>query len=102
MNSLESRKYLNILYLNTYGQTKFTLQKQLQIEAIVKQNNSDIVHLQETDIEESSFQHCDFINSNYCILVNNSLSGYGTACLVHNDFLVENVCYNCRQLKEMY
>ena len=32
---------------------------QLQIEAIVKRYNSDIVHLQETDIEESTFQHCE-------------------------------------------
>ena len=86
----ERSKSLTILYLNTYGQTKFTLQKQLQIESIIKQYMCDIVNLQETHIAESSFEHCAFIKSNFVILSNNNMSGFGTTTLVHNDLKVEN------------
>ena len=80
--------------MNTYGQTKFTLNKQMQIEEIVKKYKCDIVHLQESHIEDHTFDTCSFIKNNYYILRNNSMSEYGTASLIHNDFKVENECYD--------
>ena len=85
---------LKIMYMNSYGQTKFTVQKQLQIEDIVKKLRCDIIHIQESDLDDQTFDSCSFIKNNYNLLRNNSLSGYGTATLVHNDFNVVNECYD--------
>ena len=87
---VDKKRSLSILYLNTYGQTKFTLEKQLQLESLIQLYSCDIVHLQETQIDSSSFEHCTFIKSNYNVLSNNSLSGYGTASLVQNSLQVCN------------
>ena len=54
---------LIILYLNTRGQTKLTLEKQLQIEDLAKVYNVDILHLQETDMDDNSFNECAFIRN---------------------------------------
>ena len=56
---------VNILYLNTRGQTKFTLEKQLQLNDLVRYLKCDIVHLQETDMDENVFEHCHFIKNNF-------------------------------------
>ena len=85
---MNSFKNLRILYINTYGQTKFTIQKQLQIEDIIKKFKSDIIHLQESHFDTQSFEHCRFIKSNFSVLCNNSPTGFGTATLVHNDLNV--------------
>ena len=85
---------LIILYLNTYGQTKLTLDKQLQIQDMVKHLRCDIVHLQETDFDENSFQNCNFIKNNYNFITNNSISKYGTASLIRNNFKSENISLN--------
>ena len=82
---------LIIFYLNTYGQTKLTLDKQLQIQDMVKHLRCDIVHLQETDFDENSFQNCNFIKNNYNFITNNSISKYGTASLIKNNFKAENI-----------
>ena len=73
---------LKIAYLNCHGQTGLSLSKQLQIEDFIKQNKVDILHLQETFIEEDSFSQCKFISSNFNIIHNNSHNKYGTASLV--------------------
>ena len=88
------QKSLRILYINTYGQSKFTVQKQLQIEDLVKKYKSDIIHLQETHLDAQAFEHCSFIRNNFSVLQNNSPTGYGTASLVHNDLKVENEKYD--------
>ena len=81
----------SILSLNIRGQTKLTLQKQLQIQDLIKLYKSDIVHLQETDIDENSFKSCNFIINNFAIISNNSPTGYGTTSLVRNNLEVSNV-----------
>ena len=45
--NMDDQKNIRILYINTYGQTKFTVQKQLQIENAARKYKSDIIHLQE-------------------------------------------------------
>ena len=85
---VKNRKFVTILV------SKFTFNKQLQLEAIMKRYKCDIVHLQETYIEDSSFQHCAFIKGNFSILSNNNISGYGTASLVHNGLKIENERYD--------
>ena len=94
MTADNNKLNLKIMYMNTYGQTKLTLQKQLQIEDIVKKFRCDIIHMQESNLDDQSFDSCSFIKNNYNLLKNNSLSGYGTATLIHKDFNVVNECYD--------
>ena len=91
---MNDKKIIRIIYINTYGQTKFTVQKQLQIDDIAKKYKSDIIHLQESHMDSESFQQCSFIKNNFRLLYNNSPSGYGTASIVHNDLNVENEFYD--------
>ena len=93
ISSLE-KKSLSILYLNTYGQTKLTVNKQLQIEELIKQCKCDIAHLQETHLENDSFENCSFIKNNYTIILNNSPTKYGTTSLVRNDLNVVNISFD--------
>ena len=51
---------LVISYLNIHGQTGLQLDKQLQIEEFVKYSRSDIIHLQEIDIQDDTFNECKF------------------------------------------
>ena len=62
---------LTIGYINTRGQTGLTVPKQLQIEAFMKYNMCDILHLQEVNIVEESFSSCELIKSSYNIIENN-------------------------------
>ena len=73
---------VNLAYLNCHGQTGLNLSKQLQIEEFLKCYKIDILHLQETFIEEDTFTECKFISSNYDIIYNNSHNKYGTASLI--------------------
>jgi exonuclease III len=82
---------LTISYVNIRGQTGLHLDKQLQLEEFIKRSNCDIIHLQEAHIEEDTFSQCNFIESNFSVLVNNAANKYGTASLVKNDLVVENV-----------
>jgi hypothetical protein len=50
--------YLVISYLFIRGQTGFTLEKQYQVEDFLKHKNSDILHLQEANIEDDTFCDC--------------------------------------------
>ena len=85
---------ISILSINTWGQTNLTLQKQLQIEDLIKFHKSDIIHLQETDLDDKTFSACKFITNNYTVIANNSPTGYGTASLVRNDLDVENISFD--------
>ena len=94
MSVKSSEVTLNILYLNTRGQTKFTLEKQMQIEDIIKFYKVDILHLQETDIDDNAFSECTFIRNNYTVINNNNSTGYGTSSLVKGDLKVDNVSFD--------
>ena len=82
---------LTLAYLNIRGQSGLNQVKQLQIESFIKSYNCDIVNLQEAHIEPDSFSSCDFIQSSYNIIENNSLNKYGTASLVKSNLTFENI-----------
>ena len=67
------------------------ISKQLQIEQFVKENNVDILHLQEVNIESDTFSECNTISSSFNIISNNSQSKYGRASLVRNEVEVKNI-----------
>ena len=86
-----SASNLGILYINTRGQTKFTLEKQMQIDDLNRHYKSDIIHLQEVDVDGNVFEHCSFIKNNFSVISNNSPTGYGTLSLVKNNLTTTNV-----------
>ena len=71
--------------------TGLPVSKQLQIEAFLKYNQCDIINLQEANIDFERFSTCDFIQSSYKILENNSTNKYGTASLVKSDLQTKNL-----------
>ena len=85
---------LKILYINTYGQTKFTSDKQLQLQDMIRHYKCDIIHLQETDCDDDTFANCNFIQNNFNIISNNCCTKYGTASLVRNDFDIQNIGFD--------
>ena len=88
---MDAGKILTIGYINLRAQTGLPVSKQLQIETFLKQNNCDILHLQEANIDDESFSTCDYIQNSYNILENNSTTKYGTASLVKSDLQDENL-----------
>ena len=70
------------------------INKQLQIEDFIKNNNFDIIHLQEAHIEADTFNECNFIQSNFSVISNNAANKYGTASLVKNDLEVKKLMCN--------
>ena len=82
---------LTVAFINIRGQSGLTIQKQLQIESFIRYNKCDIINLQEINIDDESFSSCDFINSSYNIISNNSVNKYGTASLVKAELSVENI-----------
>ena len=82
---------LRIGFINIRGQTGFNLAKQVQIEDFIRQNRIDVLHLQESNIEENTFSDCKLITSSFNLIVNNSQNKYGTASLVKNEYNVENI-----------
>ena len=80
-----------IASLNVRGQTKMNLSKLLQIEELLKSQKYSVIFFQESNVEDTTFENCPFIKSNYQILTNNSPNGYGTSALVSNSLKVENV-----------
>ena len=80
-----------LAYLNCRGQSGFHESKQLQIEHFIKVNSIDILHLQESHIEDNTFSQCKFISSNFNIIQNNSPSKYGTASLVKSSLSAADI-----------
>ena len=78
-------------FLNCRGQTGLSLSKQLQIENFLQINEIDILHLQETHIDNETFSECNFISSNYNIIQNNSSTKYGTSSIVRSSLSMENI-----------
>ena len=81
---------LVIGYQNIYGQTSFNQSKQKQIEHQLIEHGIEIMHLQETNINEASFHYCPFINQNYNMIFQNNSSGYGVCSLVHKKLTISN------------
>ena len=82
---------LTIALVNIHGQTGLNQPKQMQIQTFLQQNEIDILHLQEINILDDSFRNCNFINSSYNILHNNSPTKYGTASLIKSDLKADNM-----------
>ena len=59
---------LTTAFINIRGQTGLHLSKQLQIENFIRENRIDILHLQESHIEENTFSECNLIASGYNIV----------------------------------
>ena len=62
------QQFLVISYLNIRGQTGLPIEKQYQIEEFLKQSKSDILHLQEANIDENTFSECNYIEFNFTVL----------------------------------
>ena len=58
-SSSENENTLKIAYMNIRGQTGLNLQKQLQIEHFIRINDIDILHCQEIDVDENTFNDCN-------------------------------------------
>ena len=56
---------ITVGFMNIKGQSRLNTEKQLQIEAFLKQYKCDILHLQETNIEQETFSTCSYICNNY-------------------------------------
>ena len=76
---MDSTTVLKVGFINIRAQTGLHLPKQVQIEQFIRENNLDILHLQESNIEEETFSECKLISSSFNIIVNNSQNKYGTA-----------------------
>ena len=97
--AMTSENILTIAYMNIRGQSGLKIEKQLQIEEFVKRFKCDILHLQESNIEDETFSTCNYICSNYNILQNNNLSQYGTSSLVKSELKIIFVSFfHCARL----
>ena len=75
-------KSIKVGYINLRAQSGFGSPKQAQVEHFVKLEKFDILHLQEAQILEDTFENCNYITSNYSIITNNARNAYGTASLI--------------------
>jgi len=82
---------LNIGSLNCYGQTKMTINKQLQIQNYIGQYNIDILLCQETFANSETFDNCPALKNNYNKIYNNSKNEYGTLVLVKNSIDISDI-----------
>ena len=82
---------ITVAFLNCRGQSGFNISKQLQIESFLQNNSIDILQLQECRIDDDTFNQCGFLTSNYNVLKNNSQNEYGTASIVKNHFIPEDI-----------
>ena len=86
-----SRNIIRIGFLNIRGQTGFTSAKQAQIESFIVNKKLDVLHMQETHIEEDTFNDCWHISSCFNLISNNSDTRYGTASLISTSLSPENI-----------
>ena len=90
MDTKTKEKTLNVGFLNIHGQSKMTQSKQDQIQYLIKEYELDVLNLQETNIDESTFQKSPFIANNFKIIFKNNESGYGVCSLVRNELPTKN------------
>ena len=62
---MDSNNIITVGFINIRGQTGLSLSKQLQIEKFIRENDIDILHLQEANIEDETFSNCNLIASNF-------------------------------------
>ena len=86
-----SSSSITVAYLNCRGKTGFNISKQKQIESFLQNQTIGILHLQESRIDDDTFNQCNFITSNYSVIQNNSENQYGTASIVKNSFIPEDI-----------
>ena len=82
---------LTIASLNICGQSGLNKIKQVQIQDFISQHQLDILVCQEINIDDETFSDCHNISSNFIVIPNNAINKYGTAVLVSNSLLYENV-----------
>ena len=63
-------------------------------------NQCDILHLQEANIEDETFSSCSFLQSSFNIVENNATNKYGTASLVKTDLKIDNIRCDSEGRKE--
>ena len=66
--------------LNLRGQTKMNLSKLLQLEELLKSQKFAVIFFQESHIQDTTFENCPFIKSNFQLLFNNSSTGDTESC----------------------
>jgi exonuclease III len=84
---------LKIAFINCFGQNRFPVKKQLEIQNYIKYHSLDVLHLQECNINDDCFSDCPYIRSNYNVITNNTQNNnfYGTASLVRCDIDITNI-----------
>ena len=86
--TLSSSNDLIVASINIRGQTGLNVSKQKQIENLLKMYKIDILHCQEIEIDDFTFEACSFLQAHYDIIPNNSPNNkYGTASIVRNDLI---------------
>ena len=55
---------MKIITMNVQGQSKMKKAKQLYINDLLKNHDADVVMFQEIDIEDETFNECNFIKNN--------------------------------------
>ena len=91
---ISENQVLTLAYINIRGQTGLEVSKQVQIEKILQVYNIDILHCQEANILDTTFETCNFINSSYSIISNNASNKYGTCTLVSNCLEPTNIRFD--------
>ena len=91
---ITTNNVMKIGFLNIRGQTGLSSAKQAQIESFLINKKLDILHLQETHIDENTFFDCRHISSCYNLIANNSPTKYGTASLISTSLTAENIIYD--------
>ena len=86
--------YLNLGFINTFGQSGLKPDKIQRISEITKEYKLDIIHLQETHTQSDSFQGDEFLNNNYNVISNNAQSKYGTCSLVSSSLNYDNIRFD--------
>ena len=89
-----SPNHLLVGFVNVRGQAigqSLTQSKINQLVDFIKLYSLDIVNMQETNIMESTFNNCDYINQNFEIIYNNAPTKYGTCVLISSAIQYSNV-----------
>ena len=82
--------YLNVGFINCYGQSGLKLEKIQQISKITRDYQLDIINMQETHCDADTFEHDDFLFNNFNLIFNNSPSKYGTSSLISSSLIYNN------------
>ena len=84
-------QFLTIGSLNVRGQLALSEARILNLVDFIKQYKIDILNLQETNLNDDSFEKNDFLSQNYQFIYNNAPNGFGTAVILKNDINFSNM-----------